>query len=204
MVKPQDSRMLVEAAKAGDREAFEKLVSRERPRIRALVGSRLHAHIVLGVSADDVYQETLLRACQSIGRFEWKGKDSFLRWLGGIAENIILHLARKRARERSEPLEEDVPAREVSPSRAVRREERFQRLEDALDELSLEHRKVIRLVILEGLTFDEAARRMDRSREAIKRLLYRALRNLKSVFGDTESLHLPDLALGSAEEACDE
>ena len=199
MAKAQDNQELIEAAKAGDREAFERLVSQERNRIRALVASRVNARIVFGVEVDDVYQETLLRAYQTITNFEWRGRDSLLHWLGGIAENVILHLARKRARERRVPLEADVPAEVVSPSRAISREERFQRLEDSLDELSPEHREVIMRVRVEGLTFEQVAEEMGRSPEAVKRLLYRALKNLKSVFGDTESLHLPGRSLKGLE-----
>ncbi len=199
MAKARDNQELIEAAKAGDRESFDRLVSRERDRIRALVASRVNARIVFGVEVDDVYQETLLRAYRSIVNFEWRGSDSLLHWLGGIAENVILHSARKWARERRVRFEEDVPDELVSPSRALRRDERFQRLEDSLDELSPEHREVILRVRVEGLTFKQAAEEMGRSPEAVKRLLYRALKNLKTAFGDTESLHLPGRSLRGSE-----
>lgn len=199
MAKAHDDQVLIEAAKAGDREAFEVLVSQKRDRIRALVASRLNSRIVFGVDVEDVYQETLLQACRSIANFKWRGGDSFLHWVGGIAENVILHLARKGARERRAPLEEDVPAELISPSRALCREERLERLEDSLDELSPEHREVILRVRVDGLTFEQVAEEMDRSPEAVKRLLYRALKNLKSAFGDTESLHLPDRSIRESE-----
>lgn len=199
MTKAHDYEGLIEAAKAGDREAFETLVSHDCDRIRALVASRLNARIVFGVEVDDVYQETLLRAFRSIAKFEWRGRDSLLHWLGGIADNVVLHLARKRARERRVPLDEDVSVEGVSPSRAMRREERLQRLEDSLVELSPEHREVIMRVRVEGLTFQQVAEEMGRSPEAVKRLLYRALKHLKSAFGDTESLHLPDRSIRAPE-----
>ncbi|MBN1835033.1 MAG: RNA polymerase sigma factor [Spirochaetales bacterium] len=204
MVDPHDSQALTEAARAGDREAFERLILQHRRRIRSLVASRLNAHIVFGVCVDDVYQETLLRAYQSIGRFEWRGKDSLFHWLGGIAENVILQVARKRARERGTPLNEDVPVDQVSASRALGREERFRRLEESLDDLTSEHREVIMFVRVEGLTLAEAAKRMGRSPDAVKKLLYRALKNLKAAFGETESLHLPDRSLERAEGKGDE
>ena len=76
-----------------DREAFERLVSRTRPRLRALLASRLAARVVLGVDVEDVYQETVLRVFKSLSKFEWRGEDSFVRWAGGIAEHVILDLA---------------------------------------------------------------------------------------------------------------
>jgi RNA polymerase sigma-70 factor (ECF subfamily) len=199
MAEPHESQPLNEAARAGDREAFERIVLHHRRRIRSLVASRLNAHIVFGVCVDDVYQETLLRAYQSIDRFEWRGKDSLFHWLGGIAENVILQVARRRARERGTPLHEDVPVEQVSASRALAREERFRRLEESLDDLTSEHREVIMLVRVEGLPLAEAAQRMNRSPDAVKKLLYRALKKLKAAFGDTESLHLPDRSLEEAE-----
>lgn len=127
-----------------------------------------------------------------MSRLEWRGEDSFLRWAGGIAEHVILDLARQRARERKTPLEGDVPGSAVSPSHALRRDERFERLEDALKRLRPEHREVIILTRVERLNFDEAAKRMGRSPDAVKQLLYRALKQLKAEFGDTGSFHLPD------------
>ncbi len=195
MEKQQDSQALVSSAQNGDREALERLVSRDRARLRALVASRLTAHVVLGVDVDDVYQETLLRAFTSMSKLEWRGEDSFLRWAGGIAEHVILDLARQRARERKTSLESDVPDSAVSPSHALRRDERFERLQDSLKRLSPEHREVIVLTRVERLNFDEAAKRMGRTPEAVKQLLYRALKQLKAEFGDTESFHLPERSL---------
>jgi RNA polymerase sigma-70 factor (ECF subfamily) len=201
MSKEQDSQALISSARSGDREAFGQLVSRDRSRLRALVASRLAAHVVLGVDIEDVYQETLLRAFKSISRLEWRGEESFLRWAGGIAEHVILDLARRRARERRTSLDKaDVPDRGVSPSHALRRDERFERLAASLKRLSPEHREVIVLTRVERLNFDEAARRMGRSPDAVKQLLYRALKQLKAEFGDTESLHLPGRSLCSESE----
>lgn len=204
MTESHESQALIESAQAGDREAFETLTSHRSQRIHALIASRLNARIVFGVDPEDVYQETLLRAFQSIERFEWRGEGSFLRWLGGIAENVILHLARKQARERSTSLEEDVPTQSISPGRAIRRDDRFHRLKDSLDQLRPDHREAITLVRLKGMTFEQVAEQMGRSPEAVKRLLHRALKSLKSAFGDTESLHLPVLPTEQQESEDDE
>ena len=64
-----------------------------------------------------------------------------------------------------------------------------------MDGLSPDHRKVIELARLEGLKIQDIARRMQRSPGAVKQLLSRALDQLKSRFGDTESLNLPGRAL---------
>ena len=74
----------------------------------------------------------------------------------------------------------------------MRQDERFDRLHDAIKNLSSEYRDVIMLSRIEGLTFEEIAGRMNRSPAAVKQLLWRALKKLKESFGDTESLHLPE------------
>ena len=75
----------------------------------------------------------------------------------------------------------------------MQREERFERLEKALDSLAREYRKVIHLVSVRNLSMREAAERMARSPEAVSMLQPRALRKLRVVYGraDSERLHLP-------------
>jgi RNA polymerase sigma-70 factor (ECF subfamily) len=190
-----NSRSLFEAARDGDRDTFEQLIARDRARLRALVVSRLGVRLALDVDPDDVYQETILRALKDVTRLEWRGEGSFLRWLGGIVENVILELARERAREKCVSLEADLAGRDVSPSRAARREDRLERLERSLESLSPDHRQVILLVRIRGLSFEEAGSLMGRSSGAVKKLLNRALDELKDLFGDTEHLGLPDRGL---------
>ena len=115
-----------------------------------------------------------------------------MRWLGTIAENLILNASKKYARQKNLRLDRDVAASEISPSKALRREERFDRLESALKDLSEDYRTVILLSRIEGLSIKEIAPRMRRSESAVKNLLLRALKGLRSSFGDTESLRLPD------------
>ena len=87
-----------------------------------------------------------------------------------------------------------------SPSKNLRRNERFDRLKDSLESLSPEHREVILLMRIEGLPVEEVAKRMNRSPKATRQLLWRALKDLRESFGDTESLGLPERRLG--EEGC--
>ena len=93
-------RILVEDAKDGDRAAFDRLAGTYQDRLRSLVQSRIRVHGVQAVTdAPDVAQETLTRAFERIQRFEWKGEDSFYKWLGGIAERVILEAVRRQCRD---------------------------------------------------------------------------------------------------------
>lgn len=196
MVMAEEStlRSLVDQARSGSREAFELLVESCRGRLRSVVEMQVRER---GgpLDAEEVLQETIVRAFESIERFEWQGEDSFYRWICGISRNVGLKLieASRKAGQLETP--ERVPANAVSPSKALRREERFDRLEESLAKLSPEYREVLRLSRLERLKVKEIARRMDRSEYAVKHLMARAVRQLREVFGDTESLHLPDRRL---------
>jgi RNA polymerase sigma-70 factor (ECF subfamily) len=196
MRREETPECLVAAARAGDRDAFERLVANERGRIRSLLASRFRAYVVLGVEAEDVYQETLLRAWRSAESFSGESADAFVRWLGGIGENVLRELARRRARDRRGQIEDEPESVDPTPSCALRREERLARLERSLEGLRPEYREVVLLTRVRGLSFAAAGERMGRTPDAAKQLLYRALKELRARFGDTQSLGLPDRPLG--------
>ncbi|MBI4586230.1 MAG: sigma-70 family RNA polymerase sigma factor [Planctomycetes bacterium] len=191
---------LIRRAKAGDRRAFDRLIEAHRKRLESLICSRRKVHGARSLEPEDLLQETLLRAFESIGRFSWQGEDSFMRWLGGIVEKVILHFRRQGLQRQAAPLEREIEGAGISPSRLMRRHERFDRLEEALKSLSPDHREVIVLARIEGLKTQEIARRMNRSPNAVMQLLWRALEQFKAAFGETESLHLPERRLGKEPE----
>jgi len=177
-------------AKAGDQDAIRNLVVRFSSRLERFVRSRVGAALQSKLDPEDVVQESFAKAFQVMAALEWRGETAFFRWLASIAENVILNASKKTALK---PLKfkAEFPGEGTSPSRKLRRNERFDRFQKALDGLSEEHRQVILLVRIERLKVEEIARRMGRSPNAVKKLLARALEELKKAFGETESLHLP-------------
>ena len=133
-----------------------------------------------------------MRAFPAVARFEERHADSFFLWLSGFAVNVVRELVRVETRRAAAPLAVDVAGDALSPSHGQRRHECFER---ALDLLTPAHRQVIILARLEKIPISEIAARMERSPAAVSQLLMRALKNLKEVFGDTESLHLPARSL---------
>src|SRR5207244_1850740 len=85
-----DEHRLLEAARAGDEEAFSLLVAPYQAQLRA------HCYRMLGSLADaeDSLQETLLRAWRGLGRFE--SRSSVRSWLYRIATNASLRMIEKR------------------------------------------------------------------------------------------------------------
>ena len=195
MTRDDETQRLVQKAKAGNGRAYDQLVDQFRERLAASVRARLGEGGLGRLDVEDILQETFVRAFQSIERFEWQDEDSFYRWLSGIAKRVILIAARQYRGMKGIELARATPERSTSPSQVLRREERLQRLEDSIRCLSGDHREVILLARIDGLTIKEISERMSRSPAAVKQLLSRALRQLRQTFGETESLHLPDRGL---------
>ena len=199
--KDTDLAELVGNAQLGDRTAFDGLVARTRDDLRATIAARLGSHLRSSVDIEDILQETYTRALQAIGNFRHNGPKSFLQWLRTIAEHVVLEAAKRQRRDPILQIDREAQASDVSPSRDARRAERFERLQRALEELSEDHRQVVYLARIEGLKIREIAARMNRSPGAIGNLLLRAMKQLKTSFGDTESLHLPDGAFWREDES---
>lgn len=202
MDRQERSQILVERARAGDRVAFDRLAQRYRGRVAALLEARLGEVLRRRVAVDDLLQEVFLRAFSSLERFRWTEEEAFFRWLATMVRHVVHEVARREKRELLLPSDEEIQERGVSASRALEREERFERLEAAMERLKPEHREVILLARIRRLPIREVAERMGRSPDAIAQLLRRALSKLRGEFGDTESLGLPDRSL-LGEEAPD-
>jgi RNA polymerase sigma-70 factor (ECF subfamily) len=182
---------------------IERMLGEARPRLEAHIRMRLGPHLRREVSPEDVYQETLARALKSLPQCRADDEESFFRWLRGIAEHVILNLARRQRGDKLVYIDHDAPVAGPTPSKLLRREERFERLREALDALEPDYREVVYLVRIEGLKIKEAAERMNRSPKAVMHLLGRALKKLKETFGDTESLSLPPRRLVNGGERND-
>jgi RNA polymerase sigma-70 factor (ECF subfamily) len=152
---------------------------------------RLGAHLRRVVEVEDVYQESVAEALASLPQFRGTDERCLLKWLKGIAEHVILNLARRRRIDRVLYVDHEAPASTPTPSKAMRRENRGDRLQAAIDTLPAEYREAVLLVRIEGLPIQEAARRMNRTAKAVMHLLGRALAQLKDHVGNTESLSLP-------------
>lgn len=179
---------LVELARAGDEEAFRRLWEKYQRRLALFVHYRLGEALRASMDADDVTQETFLEAVRDIGRFEYRGPDSFFRWLASVARHVIEDAARREGRKKRDGGERVTAERErladtLTPSRILFQSERVRALMERLDALPEQYREVIVLAKLEGLAPGEIAERLGKPREAVALLLHRALKRLRGEGG---------------------
>ena len=162
---------LVTRAQHGDLRAFQELVSRH-----SAVVYRVAARTVGPDDAQDVSQDAFLRALSRLKSY--RGQGSFRAWLLQITHNTALNAAiRKRAEpveDVPEPSEPDTGAGERQPAVRLEREERRRRLELKLRGLRMEHRTVLVLRDVEGLSYEEIADVTDTPIGSVKGRLHRA------------------------------
>lgn len=173
---------LAERAAAGDSAAFEELIQTQLGRLQKHVGQRLGARLRATVECEDVVQETVLKACSAVQNFVWSGEEPFFRWLARIAEHVIWKASQKKP---VKLMLEPVADGRTTPATRAARKERTGRLERALGHLSADHRQVITLTRIKGLPIAEVAERMERTPNAVKKLLARALDELRRNYGDS-------------------
>jgi RNA polymerase sigma factor (sigma-70 family) len=120
------------------------------------------------------------------------------RWLVAIATHVTLDVVRHQGRRKALRIDGDLKGGGVPPSRAMRRKERRERLQNSLRTLSPDHRTVLELSRMKGLPIKEIAHRMGRTESAVKNLLLRATRKF---FNDTATTESLGLDVGSSAES---
>ena len=162
---------LVSQAQHGDLRAFQQSVERH-----SAVVYRVAARTVGPDDAQDVSQDAFLRALSRLKSF--RGQGSFRAWLLQITHNTALNaVTRKRAEpveDPPEPSEPDTAEGERQPAERLEREERRRRLELKLRGLRMEHRTVLVLRDVEGLSYEEIAEATDTPIGSVKGRLHRA------------------------------
>ena len=177
---------LIGSAKRGDRHALERLITHARPRLFAVALRMVRDRD----EAEDVVQESLIKVCRHVTRFE--GRSSFSTWLHRIVVNTALDRLRQTSgrRERvadrddaaSDELVDDVDATDKdeseTPERAYLRAETAGIVHSALERLSPSHRQALSLRELEGESYQSIADRVQCPVGTIMSRLFHARRRM--------------------------
>jgi len=181
---PEDA-VLVRKAQQGDMDAFESLVRKYQQRVYALCRRLTGAH----QSADDLAQETFIKAYYALGRFD--AQWPLYPWLRRIALNSGLNYLKARKRERP-LLEGTLGARRTpfsvpadGPEEQLERAEFEARFERAVASLPADQRSVFVLRFHESMSYEEISRTLDLPIGTVMSRLNRARQKLKSLLTDS-------------------
>jgi len=159
----------------GEERAEPLARHRERllARIRALLGERARRRLESG----DVLQGVALEWARLPESRRPRGTYSVLRWGTAVARNDVRDALRKRAPD-SEPPAEPLDTQDPSPATRVEEQEELDHLADAIADLPENHRRVIELRDLSGLSFHDVGVELGCTEAAAQMLHTRALARL--------------------------
>jgi RNA polymerase sigma-70 factor (ECF subfamily) len=182
---PPSDEILVGSAQKGDMAAFEELVARHRDKIFARAFSIMRNE----EEAIDLSQEAWVKGWQRLNQFH--GDSSFVTWMTRIVINLSLDQLRKQKRHRTESIEqmeEDVggverqmPVVVVNPTARLEQTELRQTIDNAMAQLSAEHRTVLVLHEFEEMEYKQIAKTMGCSIGTVMSRLFYARRRLASL-----------------------
>jgi RNA polymerase sigma-70 factor (ECF subfamily) len=170
-------------ARQGDGDAFRALVERHARGAFALAYRITRDER----DAEDVVQESFIRAYRQLGRFE--ARSNFGTWLHRIVVNCAMDALRARRGRHDEAVDSDtdvpnvVPSLAPSPERLAQSEELRRHVERSMAALTAQERVAFTLRHYEGRTIDEIGRTLGLQKSAAKHAVFRAVRKLRASLG---------------------
>jgi RNA polymerase sigma-70 factor (ECF subfamily) len=176
MMDAQSDAELVEEVRKGNRRAFSDLMRRYQQRVywtaRRIMGNH--------EDADDVAQETFVKAYLALGDF--RGDGSLFTWLYRIAVNLSINALRKRqlvtyVRD-SELLRRLLPATD-NPASDLEHKETLSALDRAVGELPEKQKAVFVLRFFDGMSYEEISKILKTSVGGLKANYFHALNKVQ-------------------------
>ncbi len=182
---------LVKQCQAGQTEAFDELVSRYRTRVFAMIYNMVHNE----QDAWDLAQESFVKAWKSIKRF--RRHSSFYTWVYRIVMNVTIDWLRKKQIKGAgsefddsiqlkeiDPASRTVPKAEPLPHERMERNEIRAKIDNAIGQLSPEHRAVILMKEIEDMQYHEIAETLGCSIGTVMSRLFYARKKLQNLLRD--------------------
>ena len=186
--EPDDAE-LVTQTRAGNHDAFRVLYQRYHRRVYALA----YGVVQNADDALDVVQDGFIKAHRHLDKFE--GNSSFYTWLYRIIMNLSIDHIRKHKRGRHVDFDDAIDHGQdeggqsddallprmlgQNPGKSLVRKEIREQIGKALAELSDNHRAVLVMRELEGMSYEEMAQAMQCSKGTIMSRLFHARRNMQ-------------------------
>src|SRR5213082_3060581 len=182
---------LVRRCQAGDTEAFDELVTRYRTRVFSMIYNMVHSE----QDAWDLAQDSFLKAWKSIKRF--RGRSSFYTWIYRIVMNVTIDWLRKKQIKGAgsefddsiqlkeiDPASRTVPKADPLPHERMERNEIRAKIDNAIGQLSPEHRAVILMKEIEDMQYHEIAETLGCSIGTVMSRLFYARKKLQNILRD--------------------
>jgi RNA polymerase sigma-70 factor (subfamily 1) len=185
----------------GDTNALGLLLMHFHDPLCQFIQSVILGRNSLGVTMEDVLQETLIGAFQGIDKFEARGPEAFFAWLRIIARTRLINLLKgMRAQKRgggvpaiahspdvnatATSILNLIAANDPSPSLHARRTEAASAIAVAMAALTPEQRQLMEWRFGEGLPFQEIAARAGKNESAVKMMIHRTIKELRQKIGN--------------------
>ena len=184
---------LLQKAKAGDRDAFERIVlDNEKPLYNLALRSLKNPE-----DAADAVQETFLKAWTGLASF--RGDSKLSVWLYRIMANVCVDLLRRRREtvslttedEDGEAGELELPDTRYDPAALTERRDTQRRVRAAVDALPEEFRRPLLLREFSGLSYDEIADALDIPVATVKTRIFRARKKLCALLSEDGNFFAP-------------
>ena len=185
----REEQRLIEEAQAGNLDAMRPIFERyASPLFATVIMPRMGDR----ASAEDVLRDTLATAVEKLDKFHWQGK-SIYPWLRQIAVNKAydVHRKSKRTQKLIDAVSAETPGATAPDSNAdarlIAEEERRinrQRIEQTLATMSERYRQAIQLRLIDELSREECAERMEITVGTFDVVLFRAVRSFRKRFGE--------------------
>ena len=181
----EEERGVIARVLSGEAQAYEALVLANQTKIYNLCFRMTRNQ----EDANDLAQDAFLKAYQNLEKF--KGESSFSLWIYRLTSNLCIDFLRREKRrakssltyldEAGEAQELEILDERFTPERALEQSQTIESLQKGLDTLTVEHRKILLMREVEGLSYDEIAEVLDISSGTVKSRIARARQNLTKV-----------------------
>ena len=188
---PNEDLRWVSLAQQGDMNAFNQLVIRHQGKIYAMIRNMVRNE----ADAWDLSQDVFIKAWRALPSFE--SRSRFSTWLFRISHNVVYDWMRKRKIESSGELNDELfdrdsidlsartaPALIESPDEALSNSELRIKISAALEKISPEHREIVILKDVQGLSYKEIADVMECSLGTVMSRLFYARQKLQTLLKD--------------------
>ena len=169
---------LVDAARAGDPEAFGSLFDRYHGPVYRYVAARVGRPS----DVEDLAQLVFVKALEAIPRYESRGVP-FGGWLFRLARNVVIDYVRTRRDHSPLDLATERPSGDDGPDELAALRQELDSVAAALRRLTPDQREAIELRFFAGLSAREAAVAMDRQEGTVRGLQFRAIAALRRDLG---------------------